>query len=211
MGKKNISVIILAGGDSKRINLPKPYLLFNSRTTFLEKLVKEYFKFGCRKIIIVLNKKFFFEDLIIKYSVRYKTSFVINEYPESGKLYSLKLGISYLTNEKFCFIQNIDNPFTNISLLNSLIECKTAEGYSVPIFKEKGGHPILISQSIIEGIKKETVMDFNLRIFLNKYQRNEVIVRYKKITANINTLKDYRKYFYNNIKQLPLNNEKYLR
>jgi CTP:molybdopterin cytidylyltransferase MocA len=200
MGKKNISVIILAGGDSERFNFPKPYLLFNSQTTFLEKLISEYHKFACKKIIVVLNKKYYFEYFTGILNEKYKAVFAINEHPESGKFYSIKLGLSYLTNEKFCFIQNIDNPFTNLSLLNNLNKHKTPEGYSVPIFKEKGGHPILISRSVIIGIKGAGAKGFNLRFFLNKYQRNEVLVKGKKFTANINTLIDYRKYFYYNIK-----------
>jgi molybdenum cofactor cytidylyltransferase len=211
MGKKNISAIILAAGDSERINFPKPYLLFNSRTTFMEKLVKEYHKFGCKEIIVVLNEKYFDEDFIGKLIKAYNSVFVINQHPESGKIYSLKLGTALLTNENFCFIQNIDNPFTNLTLLNDLNEYKTPEGYSVPIFKEKGGHPILISSSVISGIKKAKSKDFNLRIFLNKYQRNEVRVRNEKTTANINTLNDYRKYFYYEIKPVLLSSEKHIR
>ena len=59
MGKKNISVIILAGGDSERLKFPKPFLLFSPRVTFIEKLIRVYSVFGCRKIITVINLKIF--------------------------------------------------------------------------------------------------------------------------------------------------------
>lgn len=196
MGKKNISVIILAGGDSERLNFPKPFLLFSPRITFLVKLVRVYFKFGCRKIIVVINKKYFNEDLFSKTANAFNAVFVINKHPESGKFYSLKLGISKLTSEKYCFIQNIDNPFTNLSLLNLLNISKYAEGYTAPVFKGKRGHPVLIGSRIIQGIKKAPQGDINLRVFLNKYQRIETPTNYEKIMANINTLNDYRKYFY---------------
>jgi CTP:molybdopterin cytidylyltransferase MocA len=202
MGKKNISVVILAGGNSERINFPKPFLLFSPRFTFMEKLISEYFKFGCRKIIVVVNSKFFKEDYFYKIAKVFSVIFVINNHPESGKFYSLKLGISKITSEKFCFIQNIDNPFTNLSLLNLLNKSKSDEGYTTPVFKRKGGHPILIGNTIIGDIKNEPSEDINLRIFLNKYQRIETPTKYEKITANINTLNDYKKYFYYKVKPL---------
>jgi len=201
MGKKNISAIILAGGDSERLSFPKPFLLFSPRITFIEKLIRIYSKFGCRKIIAVVNKKYFVENYLSEITSNFNVTFVINKHPESGKFYSLKLGISKLTSEKYCFIQNIDNPFTNLSLLNRLNKVKSPKGYATPVFKGKGGHPILIGGGIIHGIKNELPNDINLRVFLNKYQRIETPTNYEKITANINTLNDYRKYFYNAVKQ----------
>ena len=200
MGKKNISVIILAGGDSERLKFPKPFLLFSSRVTFIEKLIRVYSVFGCRKIITVINLKYFDEEYFFKLKKFSTATFVINRHPESGKFYTLKSGISKLSNEKYCFIQNIDNPFTNLSLLKRLYNAKSTGGYSVPVFKGKGGHPVLIGNRIIKGIKSERSNDINLRTFLNKYQRVETPTNYEKITANINTLNDYRKYFYNAVK-----------
>jgi CTP:molybdopterin cytidylyltransferase MocA len=200
MSKKNISVIILAGGDAKRLESPKPFLLFSPHITFIEKLIRVYYKFGCSNIITVLNAKFFKENFFSKIAESFNAVFVINKHPEFGKFYSLKSGISNLANEKYCFVQNIDNPFTNLSLLNRLYNTKTSLGYTAPVYKGKGGHPILIGSRIIQGIKNEPSGDVNLRIFLNKYQRIETPTNYQKITANINTLNDYRKYFYYAVK-----------
>ena len=200
LGKKNISVIILAGGDSERLKFPKPFLSFSPRITFIEKLIHVYFNFGCRKIITVINSKYFNREYFFKLNKSFNAEFAVNRHQEFGKFYSLKLGISKLTNDKYCFIQNIDNPFTNLSLLNRLYKAKSAEGYTAPVFKGKGGHPVLIGNRIIKGIKSERSNDINLRTFLNKYQRVETPTNYEKITANINTLNDYRKYFYNAVK-----------
>ena len=197
MVKNNISVIILAGGGSERLKYPKPFLLFSPRVTFIEKLISVYFGFGCRKIITVINSKYFDEEYFFKLKKFSNAAFVINGHPEFGKFYTLKLGISKLSNEKYCFIQNIDNPFTNLSLLNRLYTAKSPDGYIAPVFKGKGGHPVLNGQRIIQGIKKERSNDKNLRVFLNEYQRIETPTNFEKITANINTLNDYRKYFYN--------------
>lgn len=196
MAKKNISAVILAGGDSERMFFPKPFLPFSSRITFIEKLIKVYFNFGCRKIIVVLNKNFFVEDFFDKIKNKYKAVIVLNKHQEYGKFYSLKLGIRKLENESFCFIQNIDNPFINISLLNALYKSRSNNSFVSPIYNEKGGHPVLAGSDIIKGIKIMKSFDVNLRDFLNQYKRITVPTKNEKITSNINTLKDYRKYFY---------------
>jgi CTP:molybdopterin cytidylyltransferase MocA len=200
MHKKNISAIILSGGDSERLKFPKPFLLFSPRVTFIEKLIHVYSNFGCRKIITVINSKYFDEEFFSKLKKFSNAVFVTNRHPEFGKFYTLKSGISKLSNEKYCFIQNIDNPFTNLSLLNRLYSAKSPDGYTAPVFKGKGGHPVLIGNRIIQGIKKQRSNDINLRTFLYKYQRIETPTNYERITANINTLNDYRKYFYNAVK-----------
>lgn len=202
MGKKNISVIILAGGDSERLNFPKPFLPFSQHITFIEKLIRVYFKFGCRKIITVINSKYFKEIIFSDLKKSFGALYVINNHPEYGKFYSLKSGVSKLTDENFCFIQNIDNPFTNLSLLNRLYKAKSFNCYVSPVFKRKGGHPILIGGKIIQDIRNELSSKINLRFFLDKYQRLETTTNFEKITANINTLNDYRKYFNYAIKLL---------
>jgi CTP:molybdopterin cytidylyltransferase MocA len=200
MNKKNFSVIILAGGDSERLRYPKPFLMFSPRITFIEKLIRVYFNFGCRSIITVINSKYFNKEFFGELKKYYNAETVINRRQDLGKFYSLKLGISKLKSEKYCCIQNIDNPFTNLSLLNRLYNAKSPDGYSLPVFKGKGGHPVLIGRRIIQAVKNERSNDINLRTFLNSYQRIETPTNYEKITANINTLNDYRKYFNNTVK-----------
>ncbi len=211
MVKKSNSVIILAGGDSKRFGLPKPFLLFSPRLSFLERLTRVYYRFGCTKIVVVLNERFHDSKLIAKLQTKYNAKFVINHHPAKGRLHSLKLGLASIKGEDFCFIQNVDNPFTNLSFLNTLNRLKTPDGYTLPVFRGKGGHPIIIGKAIIKGIKKAKFPGFNLRIFLKKYQRIEAPVSNEKITANINTLNDYRKYFYYDAKSAERNHEKHIR
>jgi CTP:molybdopterin cytidylyltransferase MocA len=190
--KKNKNVIILAGGESSRLNFPKPFLPFNSVHNFLEKIIYEYVNFGCNKIIIVLNKTIFSSSNVNNIKNIFDVSLIINEHPEFGRFYSLKLGVNALIENKFCFIQNIDNPFIDSELLNLLYYSKYYGDYCVPYYNSRGGHPILINNKIIQRIKSESRIDLNIKDILKEYNRIEVQVQNEKCLANINTLDDYR-------------------
>ncbi len=188
----NKCVVILAGGNSSRLNFPKPFLPFDSKHSFLEKIIYEYVHFGCKEIIIVLNKKFFPSPYFNKIKDTFDVRLIINDNPELGRFYSINLGINSLHQNNFCFIQNIDSPFIDFELLNKLYNSKLAGGYCVPYYNNKGGHPILIDNKIIQRIKSESRIDLNIKDILKEYNRVEVHVQSDKCLANINTLDDYR-------------------
>lgn len=193
--KKKLPVVILAGGNSDRMNIPKVFLPFNIKKSFIEKIVKEYFEFNCNEIIIVLNKNFS-DNPIIKILVKsYDIKLILNEHQELGKFYSLSLGISILRNQSFCFIQNVDNPFISVSILTKMYNRKNLHSYVTPVYKGKAGHPVLIGKTIIERLKAEKNLDANLRDILHEYNRVTISGINSKILANINSVEDYKKYF----------------
>jgi molybdenum cofactor cytidylyltransferase len=193
--KKNLPVIILAGGNSDRMNFPKMFLPFDIRKTFIEKIVKEYFDFNCNEIIIVLNKNFSDTPIIKKLVKSYDINLILNEHSELEKFYSLSLGISILRNQSFCIIQNVDNPFISSSLLNKMYNRRNLHSYVIPVYKEKAGHPVLIGKTIIERLKIEKNLNANLRDILHEYKRVSITGNNSKILANINSVEDYKKYY----------------
>jgi len=197
VNKNDTSVVILAGGNSQRLDIPKPFLPFDSDTTFLEKIVNEYSAFGCEEIIAVLNKKFFSKEFFNKLQDILNVNFVSNEHPDLGRFYSLKLGINAMQNNSFCFIQNVDNPFIDSALLNELYKSRIDEGFAVPVYKGKRGHPVIIGNQIITRIKSEKDDTLNIRNLLNEYKAIEIETNNDKVLANINTANDYRNYFGN--------------
>lgn len=192
---KNLSVIILAGGNSTRTKLPKIFFPFNSRLTFIEKIVKEYVKFGCSEIILVLNKKFYNNPVIVKLKTNNNIKLTINEYHELGRFYSLSLGIAEIKDRSFIFIQNADNPFIDFSILDKMYSKRNNEAYVIPIYKEKAGHPVLIGKTIIKRLRSEKNLESNLRNILHEYKRIGIPVKNEKVLANINSMSDYKKYF----------------
>ncbi|MBC8485146.1 MAG: NTP transferase domain-containing protein, partial [Bacteroidetes bacterium] len=150
---EHVGTVILAAGNSKRMNSRKPFLHFDKDNTFIEKIISTYLKWGCQEIVIVINKdvknqRDFF-DLLPE-----KVMYVLNEHPEFERFYSVKLGLATIRNASFCFIQNVDNPFINSAILDLLYEHRSDEKYVFPVFGNKGGHPVLLNRKNIDRICK---------------------------------------------------------
>lgn len=192
---ENISAIILAAGLSSRMKTNKTELPFDSNRNFLQKISEEYLNFTCKEIIVVFNTENYnsYIDKGLKFNDQIKI--VINKYPEKGRFYSLKTGISALSEIVFSYIQNIDNPFVNQDILNLLNSNSEKADYIIPSFKGKGGHPILVSEKIIQAVKNTNSDDVNLKTFLNQFEKYYAATNDKKILANINTFSDYHLYF----------------
>jgi CTP:molybdopterin cytidylyltransferase MocA len=193
---EKLEVIILSGGNSSRFGTPKPFLAFDKNFSFLEKLVSVYQKFGCKKITLVLNQNHSeifnntFSGLF-----RSKIKVIYNSNTALGKFYSLKLGADSISNSNYCFIQNIDNPFTDHATLQKLYENKKEDSYISPVYFNRGGHPILLPRIIIDMIKKETDINLNIKDLLGRFNKITVDVDSDKILANINTPEEYEFYF----------------
>ncbi|MCP3931260.1 MAG: NTP transferase domain-containing protein [Bacteroidetes bacterium] len=207
MGKKIIEnsptlfdfgVVILAGGKSTRMGYPKPWLEDDKKNSFAEKLVKKYKEFGCEKIVLVINEDFCRPPWTSKIELISQNANIIkNTQPEKGRFFSLQLAASQLISSDYVFIQNVDNPFVNLRLLQMLLINKVKNGYTVPTFGRKGGHPILVSREIIRLIDKMEDHTLNLRNVLMCFNRKNVMVPWQKILANINTPEKYEEYLKN--------------
>lgn len=192
--KKQYSVIVLAAGHSSRMGMPKFTLKFKENRTFLEEIIDQYNSFGCYKIVVVLNK--------IGLEVLQKTSIMLsnnvnlaeNEHPEWERFYSIKVGFKKILNDFPVFIHNVDNPFVNHVVLGKLLS-KANSDFVVPVYQNKGGHPILISKKVGKDILDESNNEIILSDFLNKFEKTRIQVNDKSILVNINTQTQYEKYF----------------
>lgn len=191
--KDNIHVIILAAGHSSRMGKPKAMLDFLNGTTFLETIIQTYKKINA-KIILVTNQTV--ANDIENYEINYSDiSIVINNEIDKGRMHSIKLGCELIKDSSICFIQNIDNPFVEIDTLNKLLTKIDFNNYVSPTYKNKGGHPILLSSQIISDLKSNQKLDLTLKDFLKNYTKTKIETDTNKIHTNINTLEEYKKIF----------------
>ena len=190
------SVIILAAGRSKRMNDPKPFLIFDEKRSFIEKIIDEYLQFGTWQIIVVIND-LFDQDKWSKIGQKYggKLAFIVNDLLDLGRFYSIKLGIENIGDCSYCFIQDTDSPFVNQKVLCSIYESRIRKGYVSPIYKGMGGHPVLIGKDIIEKIGSIKQNDANLREVLEPFPCEKVEMNDRNILININTPVEYKEHF----------------
>lgn len=188
------SAIVLAAGKSKRMGMPKLWIKHKNGLTFWEHLIKKFEAFGCREIITVINSDA--QELMNNVNVEnYRNhKFAINEYPDWERFYSLKVGIKKLKEVIPVFIHNIDNPFVEIGVLESLANQIYEADYISPSYRGKGGHPNLISTKIVKEILNEPEDQIHLKEFLSKFQRKKIEIRDKRILLNINTEEKYEEW-----------------
>ena len=188
--KNRPALVILAAGLSERMGKPKHELFFAEGATFLEHIIQVYKKFMVSKIVLVINDR----DDFKRYLDDAGLKIIVNKHPEYGRFHSIQLGLKEVLNTPV-FIQNIDNPFTTPGLLMTLEKGIEDAGFAVPVYEERGGHPILLSQPIIHKI----AFDFDKEAYLDKvlrhFVRKDIPVHDPYILVNINTQEDYRKYF----------------
>jgi CTP:molybdopterin cytidylyltransferase MocA len=192
-----VACIILSGGLSSRMKRHKALLPFSKDENFLQHIINVYQNAGVQKIIVVKNSDI---DLS-KYQVHDSISILENPFPGKGRLYSIQLGVSKATTAKYLFIQNIDNPFVNEALIESLLKARRQSDYITPIHNNRGGHPILISNNIIKKIRSLTKYDMTLREVLNDFKRHIVAAEDDTCLVNINEAIDYETFILKNIIQ----------
>lgn len=186
--------VILAGGKSRRMGCPKPYLDFEGKT-FVEKIISVYKTAGVENISVVLNRNYIlpiWKKLLTH--LKKEVNIIVNENNIEGRFHSVKLGLGSLDKMNYCFIQNVDNPFVRTDLLHELYRNRNPNGYTVPIYEGKGGHPVLLSKSIAENILRIETVDISLREILSDFNRYDVSVNDPSILLNINTPDDYVKH-----------------
>jgi len=193
--QKNISAIILSAGKSERMGVPKFSLKFDSKTTFLEKLIGEYSTFGCDEIVVVINPKS--AELLdqLQLIIPNNVKIVVNNNPEWERFYSLKLGALALNEIQPAFVSNIDNPFVTVQLLNTILSNSQDVDYTSPSFNDKGGHPFFISEKVIMDLRSEEQDQIHLKEFLGRYSKKYIRVDDENILLNINTEDIYKRYF----------------
>lgn len=192
---KKYSAIILSAGKSTRMGVPKFSLKFNESTTFLENTINEYSAFGCDEIVVVLNREGAFHLERLNLRITPNTKIVINEHPEWERFYSLKIGAKGLKIPTNTYVSNIDNPFVNQDVLNSLASAGKGFNYVNPTYNGKGGHPFLISEKVIADLTVIEEDQIHLKEFLGRYSKRGVEVNDKRILLNINTEEEYNRFF----------------
>lgn len=184
----HFSVVILAAGLSGRMGTDKSLLSYGNGLCFAEHIINCYGVYGCNPVVFVINET---SDTAQLKNCDFRP--VINYQLNWGRSYSIHLGLQSIPKGKSCFIHNIDNPFIERSLLDSLRAAIHSESFAVPVFEGKSGHPVLLGKSVAEHIRKPSyLMDF--REELKGFSRIEVPFPDKNILWNINTPEDYARF-----------------
>ncbi len=191
----NISAIILAAGQSKRMRQPKMVLPWE-KTTVLGKVIETIKLAGIEDILVVTGgARIDVEEIVESYSAR-KTH---NEnYENEEMLASIQLGIKGQKAESEATLICLgDQPQVEEGCVRSICEAflKHKSNIIVPSYQMHRGHPWLIAKDLWNYILQMQTPE-SMRDFLNRYKNEIQYVEYQtsSILQDIDTPEDYLKF-----------------
>ena len=150
-----ISSILLAAGQSKRMQGENKLLKKYKKKYLINHILKSLIKSKVNKIIIVLgyeNKKI--KKIALKSK---KIIFVVNSQYLKGISTSIKSGLKKISKKNIGFlIAHADMPLISKTILNALCSAlkNKNEEIFVPVYKKRIGNPLAFKYSMIKSLKR---------------------------------------------------------
>lgn len=191
----NISAIILAAGQSKRMGQPKMLLPWGN-TTVLGKVIETIQNAGVEDILVVTGGA---RIEVEKIAAQYKVRVSHNENFENGEmLESIQLGIrEQITQSKGVLICLGDQPQVKERSVRIVCEMFLTQKSSivVPSYQMRRGHPWLVASELWGEILQMHAPE-SMRGFLNKHADEIFYIEHDSpdILQDLDTPDDYLKY-----------------
>lgn len=195
----NTAFVLLAGGKSERMGLPKGLLKYRHTYWILEQL-NRISKTQISTVYIGLgfNYQHYFnaipwlsnaQNKFVEFQTL-KVKTVINPNPELGSFSTLQSVLSHIKQNCNILLNLIDIPLLNVNELNKII--KTKNTIVLPSFKEKNGHPIKMDAEFWHSLLQINLSDENARLDfqikkLNAAKISIIEVNDKVILKNLNS------------------------
>lgn len=146
-----LAAVILSGGASSRMGVPKALLPYHGGT-FLEHLLKvtDHPRIGWRRVVLGADAQAIAEGVELSVD-----EVVINENWEAGQLSSIQAGVRSLpAGTDGMLLCLIDHPLVTVELLGALVERFYESGTSIvlPVYKGRRGHPVIFASRLYEEL-----------------------------------------------------------
>jgi molybdenum cofactor cytidylyltransferase len=145
-----LSVLILAGGESRRMGFPKLLLQYHDTTLLTHTILKA--KAVSNDIVVVVGK---FAELYQKEAEKSKVKVIENPEWSEGLASSLRVGLKSLDNSELALILLPDQPFVSVDHLQALI-AKQKQTQSELVFSSYQGTlgaPTVIHHSLFDQVQ----------------------------------------------------------
>ena len=194
---KTIWGIIPCCGKSRRMGTPKPMLRVGNQT-FLERAIITLKRGGCERVLVCLPEK---QGPLTAKALEAGGHVLHNANPARGPISSLQIGIKHFIPEiegaLFC---PVDYPLIKVETIQKLIDNFQGSDalLSLPIFKNKRGHPVIFHKNIFEELLEHDLSEGARTVVLkNLSVANLVNTEDSGVTIDIDDMVTYRKHFPN--------------
>jgi len=190
-----ISAILLAAGQSKRMNGENKLTKKIQDVPLIKHSVKKIIASSIDELIVVLgHQKEIIEKLIDENE---KIKFVFNKDFENGMASSIKTGLNNLSKKTEAFFICLgDMPMVSHDIYNQLIKSKDNKEIIVPTYKGQQGNPVLFNKSMKEKILDITGDSGAKKIFeLNKDKILNLEINDQSITKGFDTQDNFNSFY----------------
>lgn len=187
----NVSIIILAAGESARLGQPKQLLKYNNKT-LLEHTIVQAKDSLATQIIVVLGA---FSERIKSFITPYSVDIIINENWKNGMSSSLQKGLKLVPKGNAILVLLSDQPFVNTALFNKMITKSNQTPHSIIAtqYDDTLGVPALFKPLVFPSIKALKATQGAKKVILSAAKQNQVeAVSFPKGKIDIDTIEDYK-------------------
>jgi len=188
-----ISSILLAAGQSKRMQSENKLLKKYKKKHLINHILKSLIRSKVNKIIVVLgheNRKI--KKIALKSK---KITFVINSQYLKGISTSIKCGLKKISKKNIGFlIAHADMPLVSKTILNALCSAlkNKNEEIFIPVYKKRIGNPLAFKYSMIKSLKRiKGDRGAKKLIRSNKSKIKLMKMKSKSILIDFDQLKDF--------------------
>jgi len=189
-----LSGIILAAGESSRMDGRVKQLLRIGKSNFIETIIFKLKALKLSEIVVVLGAN---SDLIVQNTDFADCTAIINPNWRDGQLSTLKCAVEKLSSSSEGFLLNpCDCPLVKIETYKSIIErwLNDKEKIVIPAFKGKKGHPSIFPSRFYGNILNDELPE-GARTLIEKNQKDVCLLEVddENVTTDIDTYTDYEK------------------
>ena len=204
--KNNIAFVLLAGGKSQRMGIAKGLLKYHDRFWIIEQLLRIDYE-HVNEVYIGLGHDYeaYFKEIPWLVDAQFQPVTFnnltirvnINKNPELGPFSTLRSVLNVIPKEYEIVFQPIDIPILNKIDLLKITNCNYK--IAMPFFKGKNGHPIKLSSTFCNDLRRLNPTDSKNRLDMeikkiNPSEINRIEVTDASINKNFNTPNDWLEY-----------------
>ena len=188
------SGILLAAGESRRMGQLKALLPWQG-TSLLQHQVNSLISAGVDLVVVVLGHRA--DELSPLLESMEQVTWRLNPDYLQGKTTSIKTGLKALAPETVgtVLMLNVDQPRSSETVRGLLDQHRDSGSLiTIPEFRGKGGHPILVDASLLEELANIEEATFGVKAVVRRHQEatTRVPVDNPEVLWDLNTPEQYR-------------------
>ncbi|MDO8613714.1 MAG: nucleotidyltransferase family protein [Dehalococcoidia bacterium] len=188
-----VAAILLAGGESTRMGVPKPLLEWGGYT-LIEYQLAQLKGPPLDRVVVVLGHR---ADDVLPYVRSAGAQAIVNELYAEGRASSLRVGAAALPDDTTAvLILNLDQPRPH-DVIARLVDVHRHSGslITIPTYEEKRGHPPVLDGSLLPELREVNEATQGLRAVIARHEADvtELAFETASVLLDLNQPQEYQR------------------